>query len=230
MALSKKYPMEELLVNSYFAVLKCFSTGIILGVAMLHLLPDSIEVLSTQTSFPCTYSSNMLIVFTIIYTVGIALATLGMLLTLGIDQAALHAMTKIDEDDKNRCVEPMVPYCRQNSLGRGVTSYQVPGVDLDGPVIEGHEHEHHHAHDSDAEVKAVKVVPSIDEVEMGDYHRSHGSVAAPQHHHHDGSDNNSKADFGHSHRHLHIPHDCDELGTNNNHNFSGLLHNLICFY
>ncbi len=168
----------------------------------MHLLPESMEVLSTQTEFPCKCLFLLLLPRLTSSAVGIALATFGILLTLGIDQAALHAMTKIDETDKNRCVEPMVPFCRHNAKD------QVE-------AIEGHEHEHGHVHDADPEVKAKKVVPSHD-VEVGEYHLSHelvdGSVGDQHNVEKKVYNQGSFTEYGHSHRHLHVPHDCDELG------------------
>jgi hypothetical protein len=49
---------RELDSNIYFLNLKSFASGIILSVAMIHLLAESASTLSTYTSYPCKYHKN----------------------------------------------------------------------------------------------------------------------------------------------------------------------------
>lgn len=52
---SKNFSLQELLASGLFVTLKCVATGVVLGVATMHLLPESIEVLETQTEYPRKY-------------------------------------------------------------------------------------------------------------------------------------------------------------------------------
>jgi putative Ca2+/H+ antiporter (TMEM165/GDT1 family) len=52
MLLSRRYSISELLSSAVFVTFKCVATGVVLGVATMHLLPESIEVLETQSSYP----------------------------------------------------------------------------------------------------------------------------------------------------------------------------------
>ena len=56
MLLSQKMKIEELIENWIFISVKCFATGIILGVAVLHLLADAIETLGTTVEYPCKHA------------------------------------------------------------------------------------------------------------------------------------------------------------------------------
>lgn len=49
------YGFNELETNIYFLNLKSFASGIILSVAMIHLLGDSASKLFAYTSYPCKY-------------------------------------------------------------------------------------------------------------------------------------------------------------------------------
>jgi Mg/Co/Ni transporter MgtE len=52
MMFSRRYSLSELLASSVFVTFKCVATGVVLGVATMHLLPEAIEVLETQSSYP----------------------------------------------------------------------------------------------------------------------------------------------------------------------------------
>ena len=47
--------VEDLSINGTFLIVKAFAAGVILGVALLHLLAESIESLSTQVTYPCKF-------------------------------------------------------------------------------------------------------------------------------------------------------------------------------
>lgn len=83
MMLSIKYSLKELLDSSIFMTLKCIATGVIIGVATMHLLPESIEVLEEiQTTYP----------------LAMAIMVFGIFFALGVDQMALYFIHNIDEN------------------------------------------------------------------------------------------------------------------------------------
>jgi len=53
-----KNGFHELDSNIYFLNLKSFASGIILSVAMVHLLAESASALSSYTSYPCKFFHN----------------------------------------------------------------------------------------------------------------------------------------------------------------------------
>lgn len=50
--LAKRHSLNDLLTSSFYMAIKSVASGVVLGVSLLHLLPDSIEVLETQTDYP----------------------------------------------------------------------------------------------------------------------------------------------------------------------------------
>jgi len=72
------YAIEDLQKNSNFLILKSFSTGIILGVAVIHLLGEAASELGEYYDYPLAY----------------ALASVGVLLTLGVDQVSMFLIQR----------------------------------------------------------------------------------------------------------------------------------------
>ena len=54
--LAKRSSLQDMLAGSVFMTLKCVATGVVLGVATMHLLPDAIETLESQTEYPRMWS------------------------------------------------------------------------------------------------------------------------------------------------------------------------------
>lgn len=50
--LAKRSPLQDILARSVFMTMKCVATGVVLGVATMHLLPDAIETLESQAEYP----------------------------------------------------------------------------------------------------------------------------------------------------------------------------------
>jgi len=74
-----------------FRCVKSFSAGIILGVAFLHLLADAIDKLSDAVEYP----------------IALAMALVGFMATLALEQVAMHTMITIannENNDSDHCV------------------------------------------------------------------------------------------------------------------------------
>jgi zinc transporter ZupT len=81
---------SDVLHSVAYAMLKSFSTGVILGVALMHLAVDSVEDLSAFSEYPSKYihlCCHLVTYFCV--TVGLGLVGAGYLLTLGIEQFAM---------------------------------------------------------------------------------------------------------------------------------------------
>lgn len=88
--LSKSSSLFELQTSTWFTIVRCFATGIVIGVAVMHLLAESIESLAEQADYP----------------LGLAVALIGLLFTLGIDQLTLYLLTRdVPKHDIIHCCE-----------------------------------------------------------------------------------------------------------------------------
>ena len=183
--LAKRFSLQELLTGGLFMTVKCISTGVVLGVSLMHLLPDAIETLESQAEYP----------------LAIAIAAFGIFFTLGVDQVCLYYMNMLGEQSRSEDplkvhLEPIEDHgCKQQ---QNLQSH-------------GHnDHEHGNATDTANSVEKGIVVPmqnittlTPNEAEAGiaGYSRATGRTLEED-----------KEVYGHSHRHLHVAHDCDELG------------------
>ena len=50
--LSKSSSLFELQTSTWFTIVRCFATGIVIGVAVMHLLAEAIDVLAEQADYP----------------------------------------------------------------------------------------------------------------------------------------------------------------------------------
>lgn len=69
----------SILDTELFRIIKSFSTGVILGVAMIHLFPDSVSVLGEISDYPLSF----------------ALASMSLLLTLGLEHFFVYLMHSV---------------------------------------------------------------------------------------------------------------------------------------
>jgi formate/nitrite transporter FocA (FNT family) len=78
-----------------FQLLKSFSAGIILGVALLHLLPEGTGILSEKLEYPLAF----------------AFVCIGCMFTLGVDQVTMRnlKLVKIDLENNILLVHGPVP-------------------------------------------------------------------------------------------------------------------------
>lgn len=49
------FPMKILSNQSFYLLLKCFGSGIILGVSLIHLLADAVGDLGEYGEYPCKF-------------------------------------------------------------------------------------------------------------------------------------------------------------------------------
>ncbi len=115
---------EMLENNENFQLLKSFSAGIILGVALLHLLPEGTEILSEKVDYPLST----------------AFVCIGCLFTLGIDQLAIYFLTRVG-GSKNAKLNIQRKLSKENSCDHGHSSHD--HTNSGSPMLDhGHEHEH----------------------------------------------------------------------------------------
>ena len=103
---------EDIQKNSYFILIKSFGGGIILGVALCHLLGDACKDAAVlYPDYPCKLMCKLRNLFSsinyltnkyihVLNTVALAIAAGGILLGLGLDQAAMTAIISMRKDAK----------------------------------------------------------------------------------------------------------------------------------
>ena len=131
--------IENITDELSYRCIKSFSAGIILGVAFLHLLAEAIESLSEYAEYP----------------VGLAMALLGFLATLALEQLALHTMLSISINKK--------------------AQYDISAVNQ-----HDHNHNSYHTHDSkksNLESSDSSELPELPELQV------HSSEVCDQHSH-----------------------------------------------
>ena len=117
--------VAEMLENSEnFQLLKSFSAGIILGVALLHLLPEGTEILSEKVDYPLST----------------AFVCIGCLFTLAIDQIAVYLLTHVGSS-KNIVLNNQRKLSKEKSCDHGHSSHDHANSML-SILDHGHDHEH----------------------------------------------------------------------------------------
>jgi len=115
----KNVSIEKMTDEVPYRCVKSFSAGIIIGVAFLHLLADSIDRLSDFAEYP----------------VALAMALVGFMATLALEQLAMHTMLTIT-DNSNEL----------NSENQDDTINSREQHDLNN---HNHNHNHNHIHNND---------------------------------------------------------------------------------
>ena len=113
--------VEALKSSTYYACVKTFAAGIILSVAFLHLLAESVEIMS-GTGHQETIAD---------YPIAFVMCILGFLVTLGLEQVALHTMLTIGY---------------KSAITDSDTEKGVQELDIQSTEVVGHNHcEHTHS-------------------------------------------------------------------------------------
>lgn len=97
---------EILESHENFQLLKSFSAGIILGVALLHLLPEGTSILSEKLEYPLAF----------------AFVCIGCMFTLGVDQVTMHLLTHISGSNQIKLISQR-KMSREDSCDHGHSSH-----------------------------------------------------------------------------------------------------------
>lgn len=120
--------IENISENLSFRCLKSFSSGIILSVAFLHLLAESIESLSEYAEYP----------------VALAMCLGGFMVTLALEQLAMHVMLTLSIDDIKSDDHKLNIHNSESSYGNQDSS-ELPELQVQSSELGQHIHEHVHS-------------------------------------------------------------------------------------
>jgi len=127
-----KMSIENMTDELLYRCIKSFSTGIILGVAFLHLLAESIENLSEYAEYP----------------VALAMVLLGFMTTLALEQLAMHTMLSISIHNKNVQYIPTMSQQHDHNHNNNKSnpeSSELPELQVQSSELGEHSHEHVHS-------------------------------------------------------------------------------------
>ena len=139
-----------------------------------------------------------LISFSFVYVVAIAITCFGILFTLGVDQVAMYLMTRLNYSATPTHLEPISDHGCNGDKGLNEHSTQ------------SHHHEDHkHALEdtNDGSIVSASVGKSLTRSDD-----DHCVVVSGEDWARTNTVEEDKEIYGHSHRHLHVAHDCDVLG------------------
>ena len=133
-----------------FKILRGFSTGVIIGVAFLHLLPDSVSIpiILHPSEYDCKILYSFIlfdIIFSYFLIVTYPLIVLGIVLLLGFEQFAIFMMTVVDVPQHQSVKKIPVTKHNENNIEMQILST----IDNNQYELEhqGHqEHVHEHIH------------------------------------------------------------------------------------
>ena len=139
-----KMSIENMTDELSYQCIKSFSAGIILGVAFLHLLAESIEKLSEYAEYP----------------VALAMVLLGFMATLALERLAMHTMLSISTDNKKLQYIPTMTQQHDHNHNHNhdiqennnsdnnksnTESSELPELQVQSSELGEHSHEHVHS-------------------------------------------------------------------------------------
>jgi len=128
--------IEDIHEKVTYRCIKSFAAGIILGLALLHLLAEAMDLLADHVEYPI---ANLM-------------ALIGFMVTLGLEQIALHIMLSISINNNNNRMENKKDMNNEknndndNNYDNLELTDNIPELQIHSIELGSHNHIHEHVH------------------------------------------------------------------------------------